>query len=38
DVVAVTVDPPASNRKVTKKSRILFPVLSDEGGEWMLAY
>ncbi|CAB1097990.1 unnamed protein product [Ectocarpus sp. CCAP 1310/34] len=38
DVVAVTVDPPASNRKVAKKSRILFPVLSDEGGEWMLAY
>eukprot|EP00903_Cladosiphon_okamuranus_P015397 g14221.t1 len=38
DVVAVTVDPPATNRKIVKKSRIQFPVLSDEGGEWMLAY
>lgn len=38
DVVAVTVDPPASNRKATKKSRIFFPVLSDESGAWMLAY
>lgn len=32
------MDPPGSNRKVAKKSRIQFPVLSDEGGEWMLAY
>ncbi|CAM9598700.1 unnamed protein product [Scytosiphon promiscuus] len=38
DVVAVTVDPTGSNRKIAKKSRIQFPVLSDEGGEWMLAY
>lgn len=38
DVVAVTVDPPATNRKIAKKSRIQFPVLSDEAGEWMLAY
>ncbi|CAM9600696.1 unnamed protein product, partial [Hapterophycus canaliculatus] len=38
DVVGVTVDSPSSNRKIAKKSRIQFPVLSDEGGEWMLAY
>lgn len=38
DVVAVTVDTPAANRKLAKKSRIQFPVLSDEAREWMLAY
>lgn len=37
-MVAVTVDPPSTNRKISKKSRIQFPVLSDEAGEWMLAY
>ena len=37
-VVAVTADSPGSNRKAAKKSRLSFPVLSDQGGEWMLAY
>lgn len=39
DVVAVTADSPGSNRKAVKKSRLAFPVLSDDDeGSWMLAY
>ncbi|CAM9861433.1 unnamed protein product, partial [Choristocarpus tenellus] len=38
DVVAITADTPSFNRKVVKKRRILFPVLSDPDRDWMEAY
>lgn len=36
--MAITPDSSGNNRKIAKKSRISFPVLSDDSGEWMKAY
>ncbi|KAG5181395.1 hypothetical protein JKP88DRAFT_256542 [Tribonema minus] len=38
DLVAITPDTPAQNRRVAKKSNLFFPLLSDESREWLRAY